>query len=70
MLNEIVMEGTIFIKDQIYHERFLEIDVDKLEKNEERIEDIFDMIIKESRKDDEGVSWGDIKKHLRKKAKG
>ena len=63
------MKGITFIKDETHNKRFVQIDVDTLQKFEERVEDLLDVIIAESRKDEESVSWEQVKKGLKKKSK-
>lgn len=63
------MTGITFIKDETHNKRFVQIDLDTLEKYEEKFEDLFDTIIAESRKDEENISWEALKKDLKKKGK-
>jgi hypothetical protein len=63
------MKGTIFIKDQIGNERFIEVDLEELEKNGENIDDLCNRIIAELRNDEVVVSWGEVKKHLLEKSR-
>jgi hypothetical protein len=37
--------------------------------DKERLEDLFDIFIAESRKDEESISWEEIKKNLKKEGK-
>ena len=63
------MKGITIIKDETRNKRFVQIDMDTLEKYEEHIEDLLDIIIVEARKDEESISWEDLQKRLRKKKK-
>ena len=63
------MKGITLIKDETHNKRFVQIDVDTLQKFEERVEDLLDAIIAESRKDEKIVSWETVKKELKKKGK-
>jgi hypothetical protein len=63
------MTGITFIKDETHNKRFVQIDLDTLEKYEEKFEDLFDVIIAEVRKDEENISWEDVKKNLKRKGK-
>lgn len=63
------MKVVTFIKDETRNKRFVQIDLDTIEKHMESIEDLFDVIIAESRKDEETVNWEDVKKQLQKKKK-
>ena len=56
------MKGITLIKDETHNKRFVQIDVDTLQKFEERVEDLLDAIIAESRKDEKIVSWEAVKK--------
>jgi hypothetical protein len=64
------MKGIIQIKDETQERNFLEIDLSTLEKNDQRIEDLFEMIISESRKAEGGLSWVELKKYIQEKIKG
>ena len=63
------MKGVTFIHDKSHKKRFVKIDMDTLEKYEEKLEELYDVIIAESRKDEGSVSWEDVKKQLKKKKK-
>ena len=63
------MKGITLIKDETHNKRFVQIDMDTLQKFEERIEDLLDVIIAESRRNEESASWEQVKKELRKKGK-
>jgi hypothetical protein len=63
------MKGIIQIKDETQERNFLEIDLSTLEKNDQRIEDLFEMIISESRKAEGGLSWVELKKYIQEKIK-
>jgi hypothetical protein len=59
------MKGITFIRDETHNKRFVQIDLDQLEKHQNKVEDLLDAIIAESRKDDEEISWEDVKKQLK-----
>lgn len=61
------MKGITFIKDETHNKRLVQIDLDTLQKYEEKMEDLFDVIIAESRKDEKSISWDAVKKQLKKK---
>jgi len=63
------MEGVTFITDETHDKRFVQIDLDQLEKHQNEMEDLLDMILAESRKDDEEISWDALKKELEKEGK-
>ena len=63
------MKGVTFITDETHNKRFVQIDLDRLEKHQGEIEDLLDVIVAESRKDDDEVSWEDLKKQLKAEGK-
>jgi len=58
------MKGVTFITDETHNKRFVQIDLDRLEKHQDEIEDLLDVIVAESRKNEEEVSWEELKKQL------
>jgi hypothetical protein len=63
------MKGITFITDETHKKRFVQIDLEQLEKYQHEIEDLLDVIIAESRKNDEQVSWEEIKAQLKAEGK-
>lgn len=63
------MKGVTIIKDETRNKRFVQIDLDELELHQDKIEDMLDVIVSESRKDDEEIDWEDLKKQLKKEGK-
>ena len=63
------MKGISYITDDKNNKTALVIDLKNLEKNEEEIHEIIDVLVAESRKDDELIDWEVAKKKLRKKGK-
>ena len=63
------MKGISYITDDKNNKTALVIDLKSLEKNEEEIHEIIDVLVAESRKDDELIDWEVAKKKLRKKGK-
>ena len=63
------MKGITFITDETHNKRFVQIDLEELEKHQNKIEDLLDVIIAESRKDDEEISWEDVKAQLKASGK-
>jgi len=59
------MKGVTFITDETHQKRFVQIDLEQLEKHQNEIEDLLDVIIAESRKNDEEVSWEELKGQLK-----
>lgn len=74
MLNQIIftfmiMKGVTIIKDETHNKRFVQIDLEELELHQNELEDMLDIIIAESRKDDEEISWEELKKQLKQDGK-
>ena len=63
------MKGVTFITDETHNKRFVQIDLDQLEKSQGEVEDLLDVIIAESRKDDEEISWDELKQQLKSEGK-
>ena len=63
------MKGVTYITDDKSRKKAVVIDLKTLGKYDEQIEDLFDTIIAESRRDEPSISWEEIKKRLRKKGK-
>ena len=63
------MKGVRYITDSKNRKKSVVIDLKTIEKYDENIEDLFDVIIAESRKDETSVSWDDVKKKLKSKGK-
>lgn len=59
------MKGVTIIRDETLNKRFVQIDLEELELHQNEMEDLMDLIIAESRKDDEEVSWEELKAQLR-----
>ncbi len=59
------MKGVTFITDETLNKRFVQIDLEQLEKHQSKIEDLLDAIIAESRKDDDEISWEEVKAQLK-----
>ena len=63
------MRGVSYITDSHNKKKSVVIDLKVIEKNQEAIEDLLDIIVAESRKDEPTVSWEEVKKKLHKKGK-
>ena len=63
------MKGISYITDKKNKKTAVVIDLKTLQKYDEQIEDLFDVIIAESRVEEPSVSWEDVKKKLKKKGK-
>ncbi len=60
------MEGLHFITDETVHKRFAQIDLEEVsKKTDEEMEDLMDILIAESRRNDEKVSLKDFEKELK-----
>jgi hypothetical protein len=63
------MKGVSFITDDKNRKTAIIIELKAIERHQEEIEDMFDVIVAESRKDEPKRSWEDVKKSLKKKGK-
>ena len=58
------MDAITILKDETHNKRLIQVDLQELSKDEELIEDLFDVIISEIRKNDQLISWEEAKKEL------
>lgn len=63
------MKGVSYITNKKNQKTAVVIDLKTLKKYDEQLEDLFDMIIAESRAEEASVSWETVKKNLKKKGK-
>ena len=63
------MDVITILKDETHNRRLMQIDLDELAKVEELLEDIYDLIAIELRKNEETTPWEDVKKQLRDEGK-
>ncbi|MGB3948796.1 MAG: hypothetical protein WBM13_12485 [Bacteroidia bacterium] len=63
------MKGISYITDEKNNKKAVVIDLKAIGEREEEVHEFIDVLIAESRKGDELVSWSDAKKHLKKKGK-
>ena len=63
------MEAITIFNDKENNHRLMQIDLDLLAKDEELLEDVYDMIAIELRKNEESIPWEQAKQQLRKKDK-
>ncbi|HWY09895.1 MAG TPA: hypothetical protein VN026_01150 [Bacteroidia bacterium] len=63
------MKGVTYITNKKNQKTAVVIDLKTLKKYDEQLEDLFDMIIAESRAEEPSVSWNTVKKNLKKKGK-
>jgi len=63
------MKGISYIIDNNNHKKSVVIDLKTIEEHEEEVHELIDVLIAESRKDDELISWETAKKQLKKNNK-
>jgi quinol monooxygenase YgiN len=63
------MKGVNFITDEKNRRTAVIIELKTIEQHQEEVEDLLDVIIAESRKDEPKRSWEEVKKSLKKKGK-
>ncbi len=63
------MEAITILKNESNNHRLMQIDLDVLAGNEEQLEDVYDIIAVELRKNEETVSWEHAKQQLHDEGK-
>jgi hypothetical protein len=63
------MKGISYITDEKNHKKAVVIDLKNIQEREEEVHEFIDVLIAESRKEDEQISWTEAKKQLKKKGK-
>ena len=63
------MKGVDFITDDKNRRKAVIIEIKTIERHPEEVEDLIDVIVAESRRDEPKRRWDDVKKSLRKKGK-
>ena len=63
------MKGVSFVTNERNERISVQIELKTLEKHQEALEEYLDVIIAENRKNDEGVSWEQARKELKKAGK-
>jgi hypothetical protein len=63
------MEVITILRDETNNRRLMQINLDELAKDKELLEDIYDIIAIELRKNEETVEWDDVKNQLRDEGK-
>lgn len=58
------MEAITILKNESNNHRLMQIDLDMLSKNEELLEDVYDIIAIELRKNEESIPWEEAKRQL------
>lgn len=63
------MKGVTVLYDESNKRRLIQLDLDEVAKDEEALEDLLDIIIAESRKDDDKMSLEELTELLKKDKK-
>jgi quinol monooxygenase YgiN len=63
------MKGISYITDSHNKKKAVVIELKVIEHHQKEIEDLLDVIVAESRKDDTTVTWEEVKKKLKRKGK-
>lgn len=63
------MKGVSYITDEKNRKKAVVIDLKTLEEYDDQIENLFDVIIAESRRDEPAITWEKLKKRLKKNGK-
>ena len=58
------MEAITILKNESNNHRLMQIDLDLLSKNNELLEDVYDIIAVELRKNEESIPWEEARKQL------
>ena len=63
------MEAITLLKNEKNNHRLMQIDLDLVSKNEIPLEDLYDIIAIELRKDEETIPWEQVKQNLQQEGK-
>ncbi|MDB5191706.1 MAG: hypothetical protein JWQ96_1269 [Segetibacter sp.] len=63
------MEAITILKNEANNHRVMQIDLDLVANNEELLEDLYDLLAIETRKDEETIPWEQAKQQLQDEAK-
>ncbi len=63
------MKGVSILYDESRHRRFIQIDLNEVDRDNETIEDLFDLIIAETPEEGESISMEEMKKLLKEDGK-
>ena len=63
------MKGVTILTDEKRNRKIYQIDIKEVVKNPDNFEDLIDILVAESRKNEPKVSFEDVKKNLKKKGK-
>lgn len=64
-----IMKGISYITDNKNRKKAVVIELKTIEQHEEEVHEFIDVLIAESRKEDEVISWEEAKKQLKKKGR-
>jgi hypothetical protein len=63
------MKGLTIMTEESSGRRIAQLDLTLLSKSKTSLEDVFDLLIAESRKDEQEFSWEEIRKDLKSKGR-
>lgn len=63
------MKGVSFVTNDKNERVAVQIDIKQLQRHPQEIEDVLDIIVAESRRDDEDIPWSKAKQELKKARK-
>lgn len=63
------MKGVMILTDEKKKRKILQVDIKEIAKNPGEFEDLIDVLVAESRKDEKKIPWEDAKKQLKKAGK-
>ena len=63
------MEAVTLLNDKVSNHRLMQIDLDMLATDEQLLEDVYDLIAIEVRKNEETIPWEQVKDNLRQQGK-
>ena len=63
------MDAITILKNESNNHRVMQIDLDLLSKNEEQLEDVYDILAIELRRNEETIPWEQAKQQLRNEGK-
>ena len=64
------MEVITILRNEANNHRLMQIDLDLLAKDEELLEDLYDILAIELRKNEETIPWEEAKKQMQQKRNG
>jgi len=63
------MDAITILKNEANNHRLMQVDLDALAKDEEQLQDVYDIIAIELRKNEETVPWEQVKQQLQQEGK-